>query len=80
MEPKNYYWYTVNVQFFVEDEASGKVKKVKESYLIKGVSITDAETQVAKDLEGMISDYRIINVTETKYVKVIVPKNIEINA
>ena len=25
---KNYYWYTVTIQFIVEDEQTGKVKKI----------------------------------------------------
>lgn len=77
---KNFYWYTVTVQFVVEDEQTGKVKKVKETYLVKAVSITDAETQVAKDLDGMMSDYRILTVTESKIIRVIKPDDVELNA
>ena len=32
---KTYYWYTVTIQFVVEDEQTGKIKKVKENYLTK---------------------------------------------
>ena len=56
---KSFYWYSVTVQFTVEDENSGKIKKIKELYMVKAASITDAETQVAKDLAGTIGDYRI---------------------
>jgi hypothetical protein len=77
---KNFYWYSVTVQFVVEDEQTGKVKKVKETYLVKAVSITDAETQVAKDLDGMMSDYRILTATESKIIRVTKPDDIELNA
>lgn len=77
---KNFYWYTVTIQFVVEDEQTGKIKKVKENHLVKAVSITDAETQVVKDLDGMMSDYRILNVTESKIIRVIKPENVELNA
>ena len=77
---KNFYWYSVTVQFVVEDEQTGKVKKVKETYLVKAISITDAETQVAKDLDGMMSDYRILTATESKIMRVIKPEDIELNA
>jgi hypothetical protein len=77
---KNFYWYNVTVQFIVEDEQTGKIKKVKELYLVKAVSITDAETQVAKDLDGTMSDYRILTVTESKTVRVIKPDDVELNA
>jgi hypothetical protein len=76
---KNFYWYTVTVQFVIEDEQTGKVKKVKEIYLVKAASITDAETQVAKDLDGTMSDYRILTVTESKIVRVIKPNDVELN-
>jgi hypothetical protein len=77
---KSYYWYTVTVQFLTEDEQSGKIKKVKETHLVKAVSITDAETQMALDLEGLIADYRILNVTESKIVRVIKPTDVELNS
>jgi hypothetical protein len=77
---KNFYWYTVTVQFVIEDEQTGKVKKVKEIYLVKAASITDAETQVAKDLDGTMSDYRILTVTESKIVRVIKPNDVELNS
>jgi hypothetical protein len=77
---KNFYWYTVMVQFVVEDEQTGKVKKVKENYLVKAVSVTDAETQVAKDLDGTMSDYRILTVNESKIIRVIKPTEVELNA
>ncbi len=76
---KNFYWYTVTIQFLIEDEQTGKVKKVKENYLVKAASVTDAEVQVANDLEGLISEYRILNVAESKIVRVIKPENVELN-
>jgi hypothetical protein len=56
------------------------IKKVKEIYLVKAASITDAETQVAKDLDGTMSDYRILTVTESKIVRVIKPNDVELNS
>jgi len=76
---KSFYWYVVTVQFFVEDENTGKVKKIKEDYLVKAASITDAEIQVAKDLEGTIPEYRILRVTESKIIRVIKPDNVDLN-
>jgi hypothetical protein len=77
---KSFYWYSVTIQFLTEDEQTGKIKKVKELYLVKGASITDAEVQVAKDLEGLMMDYRVLTVNESKFVKIIVPENVDINA
>jgi hypothetical protein len=80
MDSKNFYWYTVTVQFVVEDEQTGKIKKVKELYLVKAASITDAETQVAKDLDGTMSDYRILTANESKIIRIIKPDTAELNA
>jgi hypothetical protein len=48
--------------------------------MVKAASITDAETQVAKDLDGTIGDYRILTVNESKIVRIIKPENVDINA
>ena len=80
MDSKNFYWYTVTVQFVVEDEQTGKIKKVKELYLVKAASITDAETQVAKDLDGTMSDYRILTANESKIIRIIKPDTVDLNA
>jgi len=77
---KTYYWYTVTVQYVTEDEQTGKIKKIKENYMVKAISITDAEATVIKDLEGYMGDYRILNCTESKIVRVLIPNGVEINA
>lgn len=77
---KTYYWYTVTIQFAVEDEQTGRVKKIKENYLTKAMSVTDAEASVIKDLEGTMGDFRILKIDESKFVRVIVPQGVDINA
>ena len=77
---KTYYWYTVTIQFVVEDEQTGRVKKVKENYLTKAVTPTDAEASVIKDLEGTMGDFRILKIDESKIVRVIIPEGVDVNA
>jgi hypothetical protein len=77
---KTYYWYTVTIQFAVEDEQTGRVKKIKENYLTKAMSVTDAEASVIKDLEGTMGEFRILKIDESKFVRVIVPQGVDINA
>ena len=77
---KTYYWYTVTIQFVVEDEQTGRVKKVKENYLTKAVTPTDAEASVIKDLEGTMGDFRILKIDESKIVRVIIPDGVDMNA
>lgn len=77
---KTYYWYTVTIQFAVEDEQTGRVKKIKENYLTKAMSVTDAEASVIKDLEGTMGEFRILKIDESKIVRVILPQGVDINA
>lgn len=77
---KTYYWYTVTIQFVVEDEQTGKIKKIKENYLTKAISVTDAEASVIKDLEGTMGDFRILKIDESRIARVILPQGIDINA
>ena len=76
---KTFYWYNVTVQFTTEDEKTGKLKKVKENYLVKGVNPTDVETQVVKDLDGVQMDYTIEGITKSKIIRIIHPDNVELN-
>ncbi len=75
---KNFYWYNVIVQFSIEDEKTGKPKNVKELYLIKAISQADVAIQVSKDM-GTDFDFRILSVSESKIIKIIMPDNVEIN-
>jgi hypothetical protein len=77
---KTYYWYTVTIQFVVEDEQTGKIKKIKENYLTKAISVTDAEASVIKDLEGTMGDFRILKIDESRIARLIIPKDVDINA
>ena len=77
---KTYYWYTVTIQFVVEDEQTGKIKKIKENYLTKAISVTDAEASVIKDLEGTMGDFRILKIDESKIVRVILPQGFDIKS
>lgn len=76
---KSFYWYNVTVQFITEDEQTGKIKKVKENYLVKGVSQTDVDTQVNKDLEGTMGEFRILGITESKIIRIIHPETVALN-
>jgi hypothetical protein len=43
-------FYTVRVEFLVEDEKTGKMKKQKESYLVDAISVTESEAKTTKYL------------------------------
>jgi len=76
---KTFYWFNATVQFITEDEQTGKIKKVKENYLVKAVSPTDVEAQVTKDLDGTQMEYSIEGITKSKIIRIIHPDNVELN-
>lgn len=65
-------YFQVNVELRDIDE-KGKIKKIKEQYLVLAESCLDAETTVVKKLvdEGNTLDYTIPSVRETKIISVI---------
>lgn len=72
------YWYMVTTQFSTEDD-NGKVKNIKDNYLVKAVSPTDAESIVTKEFEGSSVSFRIVGMKELKIAKVLLPDNVELN-
>lgn len=79
MKEQNYYWYSVTVQYFIEDSDTGKVKKYKETYLVKAISVTDAEALVTEDLSGVLSDFRILTVNESRITRIIKSDKVDLN-
>ena len=73
-------WYNATVEFLTEDEQTGKIKKIKEEYLVKAVSPTDVEIQITKELNGTQSEYSIYGLKKSKIVKILHPDNIELNS
>ena len=59
-------FYQVTVVVEVEDQDSGKVKKQKEIRLVDGVSPSDIEQKVAKEMEGTMWDWEIVAMTRSK--------------
>lgn len=68
----------VTAQWSTEDE-KGKVKKIKEKYLIKATSPTDAEVIVTKEFEGSNIVFRIVDMKELNFVRVVVPDGVDMN-
>ena len=62
-------YYTAKVQ--LEDDSSGKVKKVTEMYLVEAMSVTEAESKVVKDFGTTAFDYEVKAVSASKIIKII---------
>ena len=53
------------------DEASGKIKKMREEKLVSGYNPTDVEAKVTKAYETYTMDWRITAIVESKIDEVI---------
>ncbi len=63
-------FYEVQVEVEFESD-SGRIKKVKEYYLVAAVSVTDAEAKIYKEFEGEQNDWDVKMVKESKIRKVV---------
>lgn len=63
-------YYEVQIEIKTESE-SGKVRKVKESYLVEALSVVEAESNLTKDFEQYPNDWTVKSVKESKITRVI---------
>ena len=66
MDGMNFFNATVKIEIV---DNKGKLKNIKEKYLVSAVSPTDVESKLAKELAG--EDYDIQSIVLTKYAKII---------
>ena len=64
-------FFVAKISYDLPDEASGKIKKIREEKLVKGFSVTDVEAKVTKQYEGFSQEWRITAVSESKIDEVI---------
>lgn len=66
---KKYYQVTVALE---TEDAKGKIKKVKEIYLVDALSCTEAEAKLVKKFvnDGVKNDFEVTKVTDTKILEV----------
>lgn len=66
LEPKvGNKFFTVTIQVESENDR-GKVKKIKEIHLVEGVSPTNVEAKVGKEMEGTIFNWEIVKIEISK--------------
>lgn len=59
-------YFIAKVRFQIPDENTGKLKKITEEKLVKGYSVTDVEAKITEKYSGVMSDWRITSVAESK--------------
>lgn len=65
-------YYSVVVSLETED-GKGKIKKIKEQYLVDALSCTEAEAKLVQEFvaQGVTLEYEVVKVSETAIIKVI---------
>ena len=66
--PAELYYWQVTVEFKRENDR-GRIKKVKEIYLVDAMTGTEAEAKTYKELEGE-SDFKVVSLTQSRIIKV----------
>ena len=67
-------YYEVLVELRIESETrkgETKIKKLKETYLVDAMSVTEAEARVIESFKDFSQDYSVIQVKASKVVEVI---------
>jgi len=59
-------YFVAKISYDLPDENSGKIKKIREEKLVKGINVTDVEAKVTKNFEGFPHDWRITACAESK--------------
>lgn len=72
-------YYMVKVNLIVIDEKSGAEKKIANFILVQASDFRDALNKFLKGMEGTLSDFEIVSITETPIMDVF-PLNARSNA
>jgi hypothetical protein len=74
-EPK-YYEVLVEIKLQTEDSKGNvKIKRLKETYLVDAMSVTEAEARIVKLFEGYSQEYSVLQVKSSKVLEVIEAKS-----
>lgn len=63
-------WYKVKMAFITIDEKTEKEKKSKVTYLVQASSLEQARKNTEEVMNGTMTDYEFVSVTETKILDV----------
>ena len=66
-------FFEVTVEIEAGIQKNGKMKKIKEAYLVDAQSVTEAEARLVKSFEneGTILDYKAVSAKESRIINVI---------
>ena len=66
-------YYVAKVQLIdtIDTPKGTKEKRITETYLVKALSVTEAEAKVVQDFKGVMFDFEVKSVTSSKIIKII---------
>ena len=59
-------YFVAKIQYELPDDTTGKIKKIREEKLVKGINVTDVEAKVTAKFSGFPHDWRITACSESK--------------
>ena len=67
-----YYEVIVQIRLQTEDSKGNvKIKKIKETYLVDAMSVTEAEARIVKHFSGFSQEYSVLQVKGSKIIELI---------
>lgn len=63
-------WYKAKLAFITIDEATGKEKKSKVTYLLQAATLAKARTYIEESMNGTTLDYEVVSISETPIMDV----------
>lgn len=64
-------YYIANVKFETVDDRTGRIKTIKEQYLVDALDISDAEQKLKDKFKDSIADFAVSSVQESKIMGII---------
>jgi hypothetical protein len=63
-------WHKCKIQYFLEDESTGKEKRVTQYMLVEAHTVKEAYDRIKESLKNMTIDFTVPDVIETKIMEV----------
>jgi hypothetical protein len=63
-------WHKCKIQYFLEDESTGKEKRVTQYMLVEAQTVKEAYDRIRESLRSMTIDFTVPDIIETKIIDV----------
>lgn len=64
-------YYIAKVKFETVDDATGRIRKTNEQYIVDAEDISSAETKMKEKFKDSIADFSVVSVQESKIMGIV---------